>query len=196
MIRSAKIQFAWDQYRPPQRLSVGFFFKPVLTRFRPLYWTTGHWPLVHPVSEAAKLVLATIENQITPPDTILPKFADQIVGDRDEFFGFLSPPESIPRFNSERFAAAQRDEKDWEQRFGKLSAANVTRYHAQVVKYIQKNGSQIDRFFDAFPVEFALMTNDSAWWISTRQSSAIDELKTYASSIKGMRFRESVCFGL
>jgi hypothetical protein len=35
MIHTARIYFDFENHRPPERMSFGFFFKPILERLRP-----------------------------------------------------------------------------------------------------------------------------------------------------------------
>jgi len=192
-MRSAAIQFNWQRF-PEQRLSFGFFFRPILWRLKPCYWVCSHWPLAFPISDDARIALQMIEHGVTPPDTVLPDLADQIFGDRDEFFGMLSHPTSAQEFESRLRDAGAQDTREQEAiLLGRWSdRAAIAKYE----QHVARNGTHMHRFFDAYPVEFAFCTNDTVWWIAARESSSIDELHAYAASVKGMSCRNSVAFGM
>ena len=196
MIHTARIYFDFETHRPPERMSFGFFFKPILERLRPCWWVCGCWPLGFPISEDARVALEMIEDDITPPDTVLPDCAFEIIGDRDEFYGFVDRPASARAFEQAHRAAAGRDHAEWDRLFGRLTIENSARYSDQVVRHIARHGSHTSRFFDEYPVEFAFLMNDSVWWIATRQAAAIDELTAYAPRVPGMSFSKTAGFGL
>ena len=196
MIHTGRIQFDFENHRPPERMSFGFFFKPILERLRPCWWVCGYWPLAWPSSEDARVALEMIEADITPPDTVLPDCAYEIIGDRDQFYGFLDRPASATAFEEAHHAAARRDEAEWDRLFGPMTIENSARHHDQVVRHIARHGSHASRFFDEYPVEFAFLTNDSVWWIATREGGVIDDLTAYAARVPGMSFRKTSGFGL
>src|SRR4051794_17285496 len=105
-----KMQFNWEKHRPPAgRLSFGLFFRPILWRLKPVWWLCHYWPLSFPITdENLKAALDLTEPPITAPDTILPDHADQIIGYRDEFYGFPLRPE--PEAFERGLAAARADD--------------------------------------------------------------------------------------
>jgi hypothetical protein len=195
MIYTARIAFDWEKRWPPERMSFGFFFKPILPRLRPCWWVCGYWPLAFPASDHAKLALEMIEDDVTPPDTVLPECAFEIIGDRNQFYGLLDRPWSASVFEDDYRAATRRDQADWDRLFGPLTVDNAARHMEQLIQHAARHGCHTSRFLDEYPVEFAFMTNDTVWWMATRQPEALDELTSYAAHIPGLSFRRTA-FGL
>jgi hypothetical protein len=196
VIHTGSIQFDWETHRPPERMSFGFFFKPILERLGPCWWVCGYWPMTWPMSEDAQAAVAMIEDDLTPPDTVLPDCAFEIIGDRDQFYGLLERPASAADVENGYRSAARCDDQEWDQLFGRMTIENSARHYEQVVRHVGRHGSHTSRFLDAYPVEFAFLTNDSVWWIATRQGDAIDELASYAARVPGMSFRKTAAFGM
>ena len=136
-----------------------------------------------------------IEDDITPPDTVLPDCAYEIIGDREAFYGLPDRPASASAFEEAYRAAAGRDHTEWDRLFGPMTIENSARHYDQVVRHIARHGSHASRFFDEYPVEFAFLTNDGVWWMATRQGEVIDELNAYASRVLGMSFRKTAGSG-
>src|SRR5688572_5338122 len=113
-------------------MTFAFFFEPILPRLRRCFWVSDHWPFTFPLSEEAEAALKQIEGGVTPPGVVLPCLADQIVGDRDQFFGFLDPPASVEEFRQEYHAARGRDNEEWEQLFGPITMEDTERYRDRV----------------------------------------------------------------
>ena len=198
MVHSARIQFDFRAGRPPERLSFGYFFKPILERLRPCWWVGGggYWPLAYPPSADAQVAVEMVEDGITPPDTLLPDCAREIIGDRDQFYGLLDRPASAAAFEEAYFSAARRDQAEWDRALGPMTIDNAARHHEQLVRHVARHGSHVSRFFDEYPVEFAFLTNDGVWWIATRQPDSVDELTAYASRVPGLSFSKTAAFGL
>ena len=179
-------------------MSFGFFFKPILERLRPCWWVSGggYWPLAFPPSADAQVALEMVEDGVTPPDTLLPDCAGEIIGDRDEFFGMLERPSSADAFADAYRAAARRDQNDWDAALGPMTIDNAARHHERLVRHVTQHGSHVSRLFDEYPVEFAFLTNDAVWWIGARDGAAVADLAAYASRVPGMSFWKTSAFGL
>lgn len=185
--------FDFERHKPPQRLTFAFYFRPILPRLRPLYWLCGHWPL----DPRAQGVLPLINADITPPNTILPDLADQIIGDRDDFYGVLSPPDRADDFYAALAAANTRDNREWDAiRRGTITSPEFLRSQLRYDAHVRAHGSHRDRFLDAWPVELAFITNDTAWSIFARDDAVIDELSRYARTIRGMTWHLTPAFGI
>ena len=192
------MQFDWEHRRPPERLTFGFYFDPILPRLRECYWLCEYWPLAWPTTPEAEQVLASIELPLTPPDTVLPKLARQIVGDRDQFFGLRRPPDSPKAFYERLQDAGAADIKVWEQFAGGASIATKAFERAQqrYLSHIRANGTHTDRFLDPAGVDYAFVTNDSVWWYACRNPAASEALKAYAARVPGLTFSDALAFAI
>ena len=192
-----RIQFEWERRIPPGgRLSFGLFFRPILPRLRRVWSVASHWPLRHPLSEVAQAALQKIETDVTPPDTVLPALADEIVGDRDEFFGFLSPPASADRFLTDLHAAGEPDQVLWKKMTRGTAGSKAFKQSQEAYEqHVREHGTSYDRFLAAYPVEFAFMTNDTVWWFAARDDTVLVELQRYAAQAPGMTCEATVGFG-
>jgi hypothetical protein len=149
-----------------------------------------------PLTTEAEAALDFVLNGIAPPDTILPNLADQLSGDRNEFYGVPTAPMSSKEFRERHREAASQDDRDWTRDLGPFPGADPKHYHERVARFIRKHGSHRSRFFDACPVEFAFMTNDTVWWIATRQPDALTELEAHAKAVNGMSFSNCIGFAM
>lgn len=192
----ATMYFDWEKY-PKRDRNFTFFFQPILPRLRPCYWIQELWCLRDPVSEEAAEALKLMVDDVTFPDTILPRFADQIVStDRDAFYGFLDPP-SPDAFYAGLYAAHQKDEEEWKRfvpRMYDLKRKTLEQKLKEYNNHVRRHGSHVDRFFESVGLEFAFLTADTAWWIATRDPDVIAALHAYAESIPGLSCKDTAMF--
>ena len=135
---------------------------------------------------------------LTPPDTVLPKLARQIIGDRDEFVGLPQSPASARAFNDGLWHARQADRKAWEDLGIRvpLGRKALKRFDAQHLRKGEAGASHTDRYLDATGVEFAFLTNDTVWWVAARAPDALEALAEYAKRTPGMTFQRAARWGM
>jgi hypothetical protein len=194
---SARVQFDWSAGRPVKPMTFGFFFRPILPRLRPHYWICDDWPLRWPCSADATCALEFMEDGITPPDTVLPEFADEIAGDRDTFYAVSFRPTSAADFYAARDAAGRRDRADWSEFvLPPIDSPSSRQGQKRFVEHVARCGTHVGRFMEEYPVDYAFMTNDGVWWFATREAKALDELRTYARRVPGMSLELTPAFGM
>jgi hypothetical protein len=192
----ARMQFDWQKFKPPATgMTFAFFFKPILPRLAPCYWVADYWPLRTTAPGVAD-ALNALHDDITPPRVILPKFADELVGDRDQFFGFLKPPVTANAFDLGLHAAGARDEDEWRSFVrGPIGSKEFEQGQRRYLRHLAEHGSHRDRYLEEAGVQFAFMTNDTVWWIAARDPEVLPALQSYARGGRGIVFQQSVSFG-
>lgn len=196
----ARVQFDLSADRAPEPLSFGFFFRPILPLLSECYWICDFWDFSFPYPEGAHASIHQIDG-ITQPNSVLPRFADQLFFDRQSLYGFSHSPISPFELQNQLTHASQDDEIA----FQKLRQQNqrkpgsqedYEKWFADIREFVTQNGTNLERVLENCGVEIALMTNDGVWWISSRKIEAVSSLAEYANLIPGMSFRETAAFGL
>jgi hypothetical protein len=197
-MRFGRIQFDWVNRQPPEPMTFRFFFDPILTRLARYSWLCDHWPLGWPLTPAAEQVLAQVQLPLTPPDTVLPRLARQIIGDRNEFYGVAEPPSDVEEFYRGLYRAHEADTAEWMRYAGGLPVATEAFEQGQqeYLRHVSALGTREDRFLAEAGVDFAFRTNDTVWWVAARDRTALDELASYARRVVGLTFAETVSFGM
>ena len=150
------------------------------------------------MSSEAEAALPAADSGLTPPDTVLPKLAREILGDRTEFFGLLRPPDSAGAFKDGLSQARHADYKAWQEMGAAppIGRKALKRFEAQYAHKAKAEATHTDRYLDNTGVEFAFLTNDTVWWVAARAPDALDALADHAHRTPGMSFQKTMAWGM
>jgi hypothetical protein len=156
------------------------------------------WRLSRPHPPEVEAAFGKIDAGITPPDTILPRFAHLLYGDRERFYGFHSDPGIESRGFESGLQRAQALDNAEASEFIKppIGTPVFDRGMKRYRQHVKQSGTHTERYLARAGVQVAFHTNDSVWWFFSVDRAFLEPLVTYAKGTAGLRCESTPAFGL